>query len=76
MIERAISVRLDLPGDKEIKQHSNEEIGPAMDVEIKAFQEWFASQGNDRLVGAERAILKTYLAWKLLYEEGRPDDQD
>ena len=36
----------------------------AADEDIRAFGEWFQSQGNDPLVRSEVAILKTYLFFK------------
>lgn len=44
-----------------------------VDNDIAKFNEWFISLGNDPLVKAERAIIKTYLAWKLgLAKAGAP----
>ena len=50
-------------------------MGTAMDPEVLAFQDWFRAQGNQPLTGVERSILKTYIGWKLLYEEGSRDPQ-
>jgi hypothetical protein len=35
-----------------------------VETDIRAFEEYFKSLGNDPLVGPEKAILKTYLWWK------------
>jgi hypothetical protein len=42
-----------------------ETLEGAVDDELKKFDEWFQGLGNDPLVKGERAIIKTYLAWKL-----------
>lgn len=70
---QVIAINLDLPVESDVKTVPDQELASAMDVEIKAFEEWFRTKGNDPLVGAERAILKTFLAWKLRYEEGLLD---
>lgn len=75
-MNHVITIPLDLPGGKTVRQSTNEEVGSAMDQEIKRFQDWFLSQGNDPLVRSERAMLKTYMAFKLLYENADDDDQD
>ena len=36
-----------------------------VDADIASFDVAFQALGNDPLVRAEKAILKTYLAWKL-----------
>lgn len=36
-----------------------------VDADIGEFNEFFRSLGNDPIVRGEKAILKTYLAWKL-----------
>jgi hypothetical protein len=51
------------------------QLGPAMDPEVLRFQDWFLKQGNQPLTGIERSILKTYIGWKLLYEESSRDPQ-
>lgn len=62
-----INVELDIEGP--LREQDHRVVGSAMDKEVEAFSNWFRSQGNGPLVPAERAILKTYLAWKLIYEE-------
>lgn len=46
-----------------------EQLAAALDHELNKFNEWFASAGNQPLIHMERSILKTYMAWKLLYED-------
>lgn len=36
-----------------------------VDADIKAFDEWFRGLGNDPLIHMEKAVLKTYLWYKL-----------
>jgi hypothetical protein len=36
-----------------------------VDEDIRQFNEWFQTLGNDPLSRPERAIIKTYLAYKL-----------
>lgn len=36
-----------------------------IEEELDCFDEWFQSEGNERLVRSEKAILRTYLAAKL-----------
>jgi hypothetical protein len=72
---KSISVRLGLDPKKSFDDHSNTELASAMDTELTSFNNWFTRQGNERLTGMERSILRTYLAWKLLYEEGDVDPQ-
>lgn len=76
MIASKVEIHLGLPGGKAVRDHSNEEIATGMDMELGRFEEWFKSKGNESLVPIERSILKTFLAWKLLYEEGDVDPQD
>lgn len=40
-------------------------IFDAAEEEVTRFDQWFRSQGNEPLVNAERAILKTYLVARL-----------
>ena len=37
----------------------------AVDEDIFEFSEFFRGLGNDPVVSGEKAIIKTYLAWKL-----------
>jgi len=69
-------IDLNIEAAKGLRQSSNEELSSAMEPEIERFQAWFTEQGNAGLVRLERSILKTYLAWKLLYEDGCPASQD
>lgn len=41
------------------------ELEAAVEEDIRRFDEWFQSIGNDPIVRSEVAILKTYLWWKL-----------
>lgn len=41
------------------------ELEKEVDADLDEFARSFQSMGNDRLSRPERAILKTYLAWKL-----------
>jgi len=62
-------INLELPDGKTLKDASREEVAAGMDPELSAFQNWFMEQGNHALIGPERSILKTYIAWKVLYED-------
>lgn len=73
-LAHVVTIRLDLDG-KTIDKADNEEIAAGMDTELAAFQKWFSSKGNHTLLGMERSILKTYLAWKLIYENEGQDPQ-
>jgi hypothetical protein len=44
---------------------SDADLEVDVDADIKAFGEYFQSLPNDPLVGSERAIIKTYLHWKM-----------
>lgn len=63
-----ITVPLDMDSGKKVGDVPRPELAEAMNMELNEFQRWFCSQGNDTLTGLERSILRTYLAWKLLYE--------
>ena len=65
-------VPINLDTDRPLKECPVQEVSDAMNAEIKNFESWFTGQGNAPMVAAERTILKTYLAWKLLHEEGCP----
>jgi len=48
-----------------------EKLEEAVDAELASFDTWFqATLGNGPLVNSERAIVKTYLAWKLGVADG------
>ena len=72
----SVQIKLDFPGDPVISGVSDQDLAKSMDVELKSFEEWFMSKGNSPLVGVEKAVLKTYLAWKLRYEGGFVDSKD
>jgi hypothetical protein len=61
-------INLELPDGKTTRNATREEIAAGMDAELSVFQDWFMQQGNHALIGPERSILKSYLAWKVLYE--------
>jgi hypothetical protein len=75
MIVLQTEIKFGLPEDKELRAYKDEEIAEGMDLELGEFQRWFMSKGNGALIGPERAILKTYLAWKALYAETDVDPQ-
>lgn len=70
-----IDVKIKLALEQPPDQSSKEALADGMDAELSGFNEWFRTQGNAPLVAVERSILKTYLAWKLLYEAGCPAPQ-
>lgn len=71
-----VQIKLDLPGDPVISGVADQDLAKSMDAELSLFEQWFKEQGNNPLVGVERAILKTYLAWKLRYEGGFVDSKN
>jgi len=75
MIACTVEIAFGLPGGKALQDFSKEELAAGMDFELRAFEAWFQKQGNDGLIGPERAILKTYLAWKTLYATTDVDSQ-
>ncbi len=44
---------------------SGSDLEKVVDEDINEFDEYFKSLGNDPVVRSERAILKTYLHWKV-----------
>jgi hypothetical protein len=64
-----IDIDLALPDGKAGVQDCNAaELSAAMNNEMEAFDKYMRSQsGQDPLVRAERTLLKTYLAWKILH---------
>lgn len=48
----------------------SEKLEEDVEKEIDAFDVWFQTLPNDALTPAERAILKTYFAWKLGVKNG------
>ena len=74
MSKHQVMIGLDLPeGTDQPHACSNEELATAMKPEVQRFDQWFRRQGNEQLTGIERSILRTYLAWKFLYEKGDLD---
>lgn len=41
------------------------ELERVVDADVEEFSQFFQSLGNEPLVRGEKAIIKTYLAWKL-----------
>jgi hypothetical protein len=64
MIACTVEIRLGLPGGRGLESFNKEELAGGMDLEVGEFEAWFRKQGNSPLIGQERAILKTYFAWK------------
>ena len=52
-----VSLPETMPADMTVEQ--------IVDADIRAYNEWFQSLGNDPVIHFERAAIKTYLAWKL-----------
>lgn len=77
MARYMIEVEIDLPDcdQADLPSVPPNELGAAMDADLRPFEQWFRGQGNGPLVGAERAILKSYLAWKLLHETAGVDTE-
>ena len=73
MTKCEIEIRLPLPGDRELADCNTNEISAAMNAEIDAFDVWMNTVGAGSLVSMERTLIKTYFAWKLIYEKaGQP----
>ena len=68
MHKELVGVALQLPDMKGVKDVTNEQLSEAMAPEVTKFEEWFKGQGNEPLIGHERSIVRTYLAWKLKFE--------
>jgi len=63
-----IEIELPLPDGKAgVKDCNNAELSASMNTELDAFNKYMISIEQDRLVPAERTLLKTYLAWKILH---------
>lgn len=64
-----LDVDIALPdGKKDVEECNPAELSAAMNTELEAFDRYMRSQsGQDPLVRAERTLLKTYLAWKILH---------
>ncbi len=75
---RNIWIKLDLPEGKHLADASDEELALAINAEIGVFEMWFRAQSNEPLVGFERSLLRTFLAWKLKYEDtsDMPSEED
>ena len=46
-------------------ENNDEGLEREVDGDLEAFDEWFRSLGNDPMMRSERAILKTFLFFKL-----------
>lgn len=64
----AVEVDLDVT-QEDIPEHWQKAdaatMAKIMEPELQAFEVFFRGLGQDPLIGVERTILKTYLAWKL-----------
>ena len=72
-MEKAVTIELRLPEGQTLESASRPEIGQAMDAEIERFGRWFINNGNAPLTKIEIAAIKTFIAFKVLYE-GRDRD--
>lgn len=66
-IEVALNLDLD---ERAVEEMGLVDVAQATSPELKAFQQWFCSCGNQPLMGIEKSILTTYITWKLLFEGG------
>jgi len=66
-----IKISLALKEGKAPKDCTKAELSIAMDGELSGFNKHMQSLGQDPLVRSESALIKTYLAWKILHA---PDD--
>jgi hypothetical protein len=62
--------------DLNLSQVTPAETEKIVDEDINEFNEFFRSLGNDSIVRGEKAIIKTYLAWKLGLTKRSPDSGD
>ena len=49
----------------QISSDASHMLSDVVDTDIREFEQWFKSIGNDPLMGLEAAIIKTYISWKL-----------
>jgi hypothetical protein len=63
-----IKVDLGIGAEQSVEDLTPRELGDAMEPEVRQFDQWFQKQGNEPLVRAETAIIKTYLGWKIKFE--------
>jgi hypothetical protein len=75
-MQHDIQIKLALPEGKDLVDVSDAELATALNAEIDTFEIWFKAQGNEPLVGFERSLLRTFLAWKSRYEENGTDTED
>lgn len=67
-MHQEVKVRLELPEGVSLGEAEGVVLAAAMEGEVNVFEEWFEGQGNAPLVNVERSIIRTYIAWKLRYE--------
>jgi hypothetical protein len=74
----SIEVDVALPDGRATPQECNPaELSAAMNTELEAFDRYMRNQsGQDPLVRAERTLLKTYLAWKILHASKADSTKD
>lgn len=73
-----IQVHLELPdGRKTPKDCNPAELAAAMNAEVEEFNQYMRTlSGQDPLVRAERTLLRTYLAWKILHAQNPDSTKD
>lgn len=69
-MDHTVTITLNLPEGKTLGECSNTELADAMSDEVRRFDQWFVSLGNEPLTRLERSTIKTYLAWKILPRDG------
>lgn len=70
VMKHTVTVELNLPEGKTLGECSNTELADAMSNEVREFDRWFSSLGNEPLTRLERSTIKTYMAWKILPRDG------
>lgn len=53
----------------EVEDSDTQELHKIVGPELSRFEAWFTSKGNQTLTRYERAMLVTYLGWKI-HEDG------
>lgn len=59
--EIAVGLKVSLPDT----MPADATVEKVVDSDIEDFNRWFQAQGNDPVIHLEKAIIKTYLGWKL-----------
>lgn len=77
-MNHTIKIALPLPDGRTAPKDCNAaELSAAMNAEIDAFNRHLTGLPNqDRLVPAEKTLLKTYLAWKILHAPDAESTKD